>query len=98
MGQAKSALCEALVQCGRTAGCRGTTCFCGTADLVSCITGGANGPCMNEVLAASETTDGTVVATRQTDTKFAVGLANAVSSCTVNSCDAACGGGATTGT
>lgn len=90
-GQSKSSLCKALVECGQRTQCRGTTCFCGEADLVTCLTGGAAGPCMNEVLAAAETTDAAVVATRQTDTKFAVGLANAVSSCTVSSCEASCG-------
>jgi cysteine-rich repeat protein len=96
-GQSKAALCKALVACGQRTQCRGTTCFCGAADLVSCLTGGAAGPCMNEVLAAAETSDPAVVATRQTDTNFAVGLANAVSSCTVSSCEASCGAASSSG-
>ncbi|HVZ35824.1 MAG TPA: PKD domain-containing protein, partial [Polyangiaceae bacterium] len=90
-GQAKADLCAAVVRCGQDAGCRGSACYCGTADLVSCLTGSANGPCMPEIQAAAETSDVVTIQDRQTNTSYAVGLANAVSTCSENSCASACG-------
>ncbi len=90
-GQPKSELCQAVVRCGQAAGCRGTACYCGTADLVSCLTGSADGPCMAEINAAAETTDVVTLQGRQTSTTYAVGLANQVSTCSENSCADTCG-------
>jgi cysteine-rich repeat protein len=90
-GTSKAELCTAVVRCGQASGCRGSACFCGTADLVSCLLGMGNGPCQPEIFAAAETDDPATVSGRQQDNNFAIGLSNAVSTCSVNSCSDACG-------
>jgi cysteine-rich repeat protein len=89
-GQPKAELCAAVVKCGQAAGCRGSVCFCGTATLIECLGGMGNGPCQAEIFAAAETEDPVEVSGRQQDNTFAIGLSNAVSTCSVNSCAAAC--------
>jgi cysteine-rich repeat protein len=95
-GESKASLCSAVVKCGQSSGCRGSVCFCGTASLVDCLLGMGNGPCQTEIFAAAETEDPAEVSGRQQDLNFAVGLANAVSTCSVNSCVAECPVPATT--
>lgn len=90
-GSPKAELCQAVVACGRDAGCRGSDCFCGAGvDLVVCLTGGAEGPCKEPIFAAAETQDPAEVSGRQSTPGYAIAAANAVSTCAVNSCTAAC--------
>jgi hypothetical protein len=90
-GTSRGALCAAVVLCGATTGCTGQDCYCGAGvGLIACATGGAQGPCMSEIEAAAETTDPLTIATRQTDTSFALGRANAVGECAEGNCAAQC--------
>jgi cysteine-rich repeat protein len=93
-GTAKAALCEALVRCGRSTGCRSIGCVCTEATQATCLTGETppDGPCHNEVLSAAETTDMLTFVTRAStpDMGYAVAAASAVSTCAGNSCAAAC--------
>jgi cysteine-rich repeat protein len=89
-GIAKSTLCQEVVLCGREAACRGTACFCGDIDLVTCLLEGPQGPCVGPISAAAETTSPVDVSARQSTPGYAVAAANAVSTCTVNSCTAEC--------
>jgi cysteine-rich repeat protein len=93
-GTAKAALCEALVRCGRSTGCRSIGCVCTEATQATCLTGETppDGPCHAEVLGAAETTDMLTFVTRAStpDMGYAVAAASAVSTCAGNSCAAAC--------
>jgi cysteine-rich repeat protein len=85
------ALCNALVACGRAHGCTGNDCYCGTADFLTCLFGGGNGPCRSEVEAAAQSSDPGTISTRSTDTNYPVGRANALGSCASMSCATQCG-------
>jgi len=78
-GKSKAQLCQDLVDCGNMKGCRGD----------ACIT-----PCQDQVVAAAEVDDLisglTTIIGRKADTSYAIGLAGAVSTCSVNSCASAC--------
>lgn len=93
-GTSKAALCEALVRCGRSSGCRSIACVCTMENQASCLTGATppDGPCKDEVLGAAETTDMATFIARATspDMGYAVAVASAVSTCANNACTAAC--------
>ncbi|HVZ30827.1 MAG TPA: hypothetical protein VG963_00290, partial [Polyangiaceae bacterium] len=76
-------------ECGRTSGCTGQTCYCGSASGLACLSG-ANGPCKSQIEAASESTSATTILQRKSDTNYAVGRANAVSDCSTQSCTNQC--------
>jgi hypothetical protein len=91
-GTSKATLCIAVVKCGRDSGCTGSTCYCGTASTISCgLGGGANGPCKTQIERAAESTSALTIQQRQSNTTYAVGRANAVSSCSVSNCKTQCG-------
>jgi hypothetical protein len=90
-GESRADLCEAVVVCGQESGCTGQDCFCGEGvDLIACATGGAQGPCMDPIMAAAESTDPLTIAGRQEDTSFALGRANAVGECAEGNCANEC--------
>ncbi len=84
-------LCKALIDCGRAHSCLGNDCYCGTADLFSCLLGFGDGPCRAQVEAAAKTTDPATISTRSSDTNYPVGRANALGSCASTSCGSECG-------
>jgi cysteine-rich repeat protein len=93
-GMPKAALCEALVRCGRSTGCRALGCLCTMENQATCLTGETppDGPCKDEVLGAAETTDMMTFLTRATMPAmgYAVAVASAVSTCAGNMCAASC--------
>jgi hypothetical protein len=44
--------CRAIAECVRTTRCQGAACYCGSADVLTCAAGTANGPCREVILAA----------------------------------------------
>lgn len=44
--------CGEIAACVRMNGCTGAACYCGTANLLDCANGTANGPCKEVILAA----------------------------------------------
>lgn len=86
-----NARCEAMVACGRDEGCAGPECYCGTASDFVCLFGGANGPCIPEVVAAAGIDDPVQIELRSMDTTYALGRANALASCARAQCAAPCG-------
>jgi hypothetical protein len=95
-GMARSVLCEALVRCGRSEGCRGLECLCGKDPMAmtDCISSVSPpmGPCHEEALAAAETTDIATFLQRATSTSvtYAVTAARLVSECAASKCASAC--------
>jgi hypothetical protein len=90
-GTSRATLCRAVVECGRTSGCTGQQCYCGTASTISCgLGGGANGPCKTQIERAAESTSALTIRDRQSNTNYAVGRANAVSACVVDNCETPC--------
>jgi cysteine-rich repeat protein len=93
-GTAKAALCEALVRCGRSTGCRSIGCVCTEATMATCLGGETppDGPCNEEVLGAAETTDMLTFITRAStpDMGYAVAVVSAVSMCAASACATAC--------
>jgi cysteine-rich repeat protein len=84
--------CAAVVDCGIEHGCSGTDCFCGTAGLLACVRGGANGPCVREIQAASGSQSVSDVMARSADAEYPIGRANALALCREKSCAEACAG------
>jgi hypothetical protein len=91
-GTSRGTLCAAVVDCAKTSHCSGSACYCGTASTISCgLGGGANGPCKTQIERAAESTNALTIQSRQSDTSYAIGRANAVSSCSVSKCKTECG-------
>jgi hypothetical protein len=83
--------CDALVTCGLQNDCDGLGCYCGTANLIACGTGSANGPCIPEVeLAAGPSTNPLEINDRQRDPTYALGRANLLGACAVQKCPDVC--------
>jgi cysteine-rich repeat protein len=82
--------CDAMVKCGRKTGCRNPGCLCGTADVLLCAAGAANGPCMKEVFAAAKTNVVLTIQTRASDTTYPIGRANALGTCVDMNCATEC--------
>jgi hypothetical protein len=93
-GTPKNILCYNLLSCMRRNKCaegdEPKGCYCGTATSIPCITGQANGPCIPEFAAASESTSSGDISTRFTDTAYAVGLATNLYRCSLDSCVTEC--------
>ena len=94
---ADATLCQAVYACiqQNTATCTSggdpTQCFCGTSGTMCFTTAGAaNGPCVNQYLAASKTTDPVTIRARFTSPLFPSGRATNLSSCQGGLC-AECG-------
>ena len=86
--------CQAVVACAAAAGCAsggdGMPCYCGTADVGSCLGGGANGACKALIEAAAGTTDPQVLGERFTDPTYPLGLAVNFFGCRAAFCAAEC--------
>ncbi len=83
--------CDAVVACGLENDCEGMACYCGTAELLACGTGGANGPCISEVEeAAGPSEDPIQINMRQSDPNYALGRANLLGACGVTQCPDVC--------
>ncbi|MEI9941176.1 MAG: hypothetical protein WDO69_28495 [Pseudomonadota bacterium] len=100
-GQPKQKLCANLVECLRRTNCSqeygtgsiSTGCFCGTASTADCKDPqkGPNGPCADEVGAAAESTDVALVAQRENQSQYAVGMAFQIAlMCDNDACPAEC--------
>jgi len=99
-GQPKQKLCTNLVECLRRTNCSqdgsgsiSSGCFCGTASNADCKDPqkGPNGPCAAEVGAAAESTDLALVAQRENQTQYAVGMAYQIAlMCDNDACPAEC--------
>lgn len=74
-GVSRATLCIDLVTCGRTSGCTGSGC------LSSCRT---------QIERAAESTSLLTILSRQSNTNYAIGRANAVSECSVDNCATPC--------
>ena len=44
--------CAEIAACVLSTGCVGAACFCGAVDTLRCLSGAANGPCMDVILSA----------------------------------------------
>jgi hypothetical protein len=91
------ALCQALYTCIATKGCSKSggdpiDCWCGT-NGATCATdpAAANGPCLEEVVAAAKSDDPTIIKARFVDPKFPIGLATNEASCLGSFCPSECG-------
>ena len=83
--------CDALLACGLEENCVGLGCYCGTADLLACGTGSANGRCIPEVeQAAGPSTNPITINDRQRDPNYALGRANLLGSCADQKCPDVC--------
>jgi hypothetical protein len=90
-------LCEGLLACMRRTDCnRGgannSTCWCGTVDLNTCTgtAGAANGACVQEELAAAESTDPGTIVQRFADPTYASGAAHNHALCLFELCSEVC--------
>ncbi len=102
MGLPKHQVCADLVACIRRTNCvqdgKGTIgkgCFCGTASTADCNDSkiGGNGPCLNEVAAAAESSLFADISQREGNARFAIGMANKVAlQCDTDVCPAECMG------
>jgi hypothetical protein len=88
-GTSRATLCAAVVTCGRTSGCTGQACYCGTTSGLGCLNG-ANGPCKTQIERAAESTSAITISGRQMNLTYAIGRANAVSTCSVSNCSTPC--------
>jgi len=86
---ALDAACESIVACARAADCVGPVCYCGTADVFTCITA-PNGPCIAEIQAAAGTTDSIAIESQRVDATTAVGRADILGNCSVTQCPDVC--------
>lgn len=97
IGQPKSTLCKALIDCSETTKCAkgslasGEACYCGTVDVTGCISGAANGQCKSQSEAAAESVSGLTVGQRWVNPAFAVGFAGQRIRCSLQNCNTACG-------
>lgn len=82
--------CAALVDCAHSHGCSSTGCYCGNVNSVLCLLGQANGACRGQVETASKSKSPGDVFSRNNNTDYAVGRANAVTQCIQNNCASAC--------
>jgi hypothetical protein len=83
--------CNVLVGCGLENDCTGLDCYCGTADILACGTGSANGPCIPEVeQAAGPSTNPLEINERQRDPNYALGRANLLGACSARECPDVC--------
>jgi hypothetical protein len=78
--------CVDLQACVRASGCFDTECFCG--DAFACFP--PNGPCVDEVEVAAETTNALDIDTRKMDTDYAIGRSLALDNCIMSQCSTAC--------
>jgi hypothetical protein len=100
-GQAKSALCIALLKCDLTANCGGSVddagtvsgsvanCYCGSAGGADCFVGGStnNGACMSDEQNGLETTTPATIQSRFQTTSYGGGRANKIVNClNINGC------------
>jgi hypothetical protein len=79
--------CVAVIECARTNDCLGDACYCGSSRACSV----PNGPCVEEVRAAVDSSDGATVAQRSDDSKYGVLAAKSLGACRVEQCATACG-------
>ena len=84
--QERGEWCTELQACVRTSGCFDTECYCG--DSFACFP--PNGPCLDEVAAAAETTNMLDIEARQTDTNYATGRSSAIDTCLAVQCVSEC--------
>jgi cysteine-rich repeat protein len=84
-------LCDAMVDCARSTGCRNPDCLCGSSSLFTCLAGRTNGPCRNQVTAAAKTSSLLEIQSRADDTNYPLGRANAVGACVEANCKSECG-------
>ena len=80
--------CVAVIDCARENDCLGDACYCGSS--FSCATT-PNGPCVEEVQAAVDASDGATVDRRSDDPQYGVLPAKNLGSCRVEQCAEACG-------
>ncbi len=91
-------LCLALLSCIRSTGCwkrNVTDCLCGTATGTTCATGGANGPCLAQVQAATKSTSPVTNGTLLNSLTVPSGHATQLVVCDKNHCATECLGGTT---
>ena len=94
-GQVEREVCAAAVACMRRAACysdRGDPrgCYCGTAEAGACLGGKGNGPCRAELEDAAESTDAGLVASRWTETQYAIAQAVHEVGCRTGMCRHPC--------
>jgi hypothetical protein len=83
--------CDVLVACGLEEDCNVLACYCGSADIIACGTGSANGPCIPEVeQAAGPSTNPLQINERQRDPNYALGRANLLGACAARECPDLC--------
>jgi cysteine-rich repeat protein len=88
---ADAKLCNDMVLCARMTGCRDPDCICGRSDVLSCLAGATDGPCVDQVTAAARSSNLFDVQLRASDTAYPLGRANALGSCVDTNCKADCG-------
>jgi hypothetical protein len=80
--------CFEIVACARLNGCSGLDCYCGSASPIACATnGGANGPCLEEALAAPRSRLPTLA---NPSAGPAADAALEIANCTALNCAASC--------
>jgi hypothetical protein len=86
--------CQAVVACAHASSCAtggdGMPCYCGTADVGACLSGGANGACKALIETAAGSTDPQVVGERFTDPIYPLGRALNFFGCRAAFCSAEC--------
>ena len=86
----RGVLCDALIECAMEEDCTGNGCYCGSAGVISCGVGAANGPCVTEIEAAARTTNPTDIAMRMQDPQTALGRASVLGECMASQCPDVC--------
>ena len=83
--------CGDMVTCARATGCGDPDCICGANNILVCLAGATDGPCVQQVIAAAKSNNLVDVQLRASDTNFPLGRANALGACADTNCAAECG-------